>query len=671
MLAAAFAAMTLGIAGPASAHEDPAGCTTNGMGGSIARTPTGTVKHGDEICYRATFTNLNDTDCHITGFNGSVVLPNGTSVPVLVNVDLPQGTSITCPGNPLCATASNCTIAGQVGYRYIVAHADEVLSFSNCGPTVNFSTPVVRGIATGSGVSHTENDGTASVCQAGPNTVAHACCEPCTGTCTQVLSAGNCPFPSVFTADKNCDEVTCTPRNCNDQTVCTDDSCNPATGECVNTPRPPCTDNTVCTTDRCDPILGCVFTPNPPCTDNTVCTTDRCDPVEGCVFTPNPPCNDNTVCTTDRCDPILGCVFTPIPPCDDNTVCTDDRCDPILGCVFTPRPPCTDNTVCTDDRCDPILGCVFDRRPPCDDNTVCTDDRCDPILGCVFTPRPPCTDNNVCTDDRCDSILGCVFTPRPPCDDNNVCTDDRCDSVAGCVFVDNGSCREAICRTPGFWGTHARANPAKKNSKNITQAVINAGGGALFVCGECINATVPVNNAASSVEATCVSPRGAIVLQNARQLTALALNCIVSGFGDDCSGDASLTALFSDCNNACVGAASTRTNTQCRNEIDCFNNGGQYNAGTGFCQTGTCANGAACNGDRACADLSRCTPLPDNCHDRRLVNEDLGLDFDPPGPAGSSDDCNAAIGNHCAILPLTCSATTGSGEACCGSDSCP
>ncbi|MFH1110481.1 MAG: HYR domain-containing protein [Planctomycetota bacterium] len=234
-------------------------------------------------------------------------------------------------------------------------------------------------------------------------------------------------------------------------------------------------------------------------------------------------------------------------------------------------------------------------------------------------------------------------------------------------------CEEATCRTPGFWGTHARANPLKRGSQNITQAVINAGGGSLFVCGECINATVPVNNAASAVEAMCVAPRSAIVLQNARQLTALALNCIVSGFGDDCGGNAYLAGLFSYCNNACLGG-STSANTQCRNEIDCFNNGGHFLI-TGFCQTGTCANGAACNGSTPCADLSPCTPLPGNCHDRPLVNDALGLDFDPPGPAGSEADCNSAIGNNCAVLNLipliNCTLKGATGEACCGTDSCP
>ncbi len=229
---------------------------------------------------------------------------------------------------------------------------------------------------------------------------------------------------------------------------------------------------------------------------------------------------------------------------------------------------------------------------------------------------------------------------------------------------------EGICRTAGFWGTHARANANKAGSQNITQAVINAGGGSLQICGECINATVPINNAASAVEAICVSPSAAPILQNARELTALALNCIISGGGANCSGS-SVAGLFSDCNNACLGLPSTRTNQQCRNEIGCVNNGGSFVAGS--CN-GVCANGQTCsllNNSVPCADLSQCVPPLGNCHDQPLVNSGLGLDFEPPGPAGSELDCNGAIGNRCAVLPLTCSATSGQGEACCGTDSCP
>jgi hypothetical protein len=362
---------------------------------------------------------------------------------------------------------------------------------------------------------------------------------------------------------------------------------------------------------------------------------------------------------------------TPLVCESDGNPCTVEACNLATNaCESTPGNAGTLCRTGSGDVCDPDELCTgVSADCPADvvtgATTTCrtgSGDVCDPDESC------PGTAGGACPADTITPVTTVCRTAETTCD-----VDDSCTGVAGevCPSHEPVAC-EAICRTPGFYGTHARASDS---SQNITQAIINAGGGSITICGECINATVPINNAASAVEALCVSPSGNILLQNARQLTALALNCIVSGFGADCSGDASLSSLFSDCNNACTGAASTRTNEQCRDEIDCFNNGGQFDSGTGFCQTGTCANGDACNDTTPCADLSACTPLPGNCHDQPLVNETLGLNFEPPGPAGSSDDCNAAKdkNNHCAVLPLAgdCSAKNASGEACCSTDSCP
>jgi hypothetical protein len=46
-----------------------------------------------------------------------------------------------------------------------------------------------------------------------------------------------------------------------------------------------------------------------------------------------------------------------------------------------------------------------------------------------------------------------------------------------------------------------------------------------------------------------------------------------------------------------------------------------------------------------------------------LVNEELGLNFEPPGPAGSSNACNAATDSKCSVV--------GTGEALCSRDSLP
>jgi len=378
-----------------------------------------------------------------------------------------------------------------------------------------------------------------------------------------------------------------------------------------------------------------------------------CDGTDSCSGTANT-CVDGflastTICraSAGQCDVAESCSGTSVACPGDGfasatTACVGssngDACDGTDSCSGTAN-TCVDGFLASTTICRASAG------------------QCDVAESCTGT-------SGACPGDGfASATTTCVGTSNGgACDGTDSCSGTANTCVDGFLEEDPG-CEAAICRSSGFYGTHARNNPNKPGSQNITQAVINAGGGSLMVCGECINATVPINNAASAVEATCVSPSGAITLQNASQLTALALNCIVSGFGADCLGSTSLGPLFSDCNNACVGAGSTRTNAQCRDEIECFNIGGQFNSSTGFCQTGTCTNSDPCNDETPCADLSVCTPLDGNCHDQPLENTSLGIDFDPPGPAGSSADCKDAIKNPCTVI--------GTGEAMCGTDSCP
>ncbi len=215
------------------------------------------------------------------------------------------------------------------------------------------------------------------------------------------------------------------------------------------------------------------------------------------------------------------------------------------------------------------------------------------------------------------------------------------------------TCSKAeICRTPGFWGTHA--GTAKAGSSNITQAVLNKVASAQ-ICGKSIFNT-NVASANSAVEAMCVSPKGDQRLQLARQLTSAALNCIMSGGGATCTG-VSIQSTFAACNDTCSGLPSTMSTADCIDAIDCFNNGGTL-LDNGACQMGTC-NGdgtTGCETDDNCAHLSStgspavCIPPAGNCHDRALVNDALGLSFDPPGPAGSTDSCNTAHKNKCNIF---------------------
>jgi hypothetical protein len=179
-----------------------------------------------------------------------------------------------------------------------------------------------------------------------------------------------------------------------------------------------------------------------------------------------------------------------------------------------------------------------------------------------------------------------------------------------------------LCRTKGFWAGHSCPENAdltsvceKDNSQNITQAVIDAAGGSLSICGKTLTDT-HLNHEHSAVEALCVKVEGEKILQLASQLTAAALNCVITGQPSNCAGS-SIAAEFSACNMACAAGETTAilngAQVDCVNVIDRFN-----------------SNPA--------------------CEARPLCNEDLGLCFDPPGSAGGPKQCNDARQNTCTIF---------------------
>jgi hypothetical protein len=225
------------------------------------------------------------------------------------------------------------------------------------------------------------------------------------------------------------------PINCDDGNACTNEVCNPADGMCIRS-EAVCNDNNACTVDSCSPKRGCIFTPIV-CDDNNACTVDSCNPQRGCIFTPVV-CNDNSACTVDSCNPDSGCTVSPID-CSDGNACTDDTCVDGIGCIH-PRINCVDTDACTLNSCNPASGCAVSPIV-CSDNDLCTVDSCDSTNGCVFQPIV-CNDNNACTDDVCDDG-NCIFTPidcddactNVKCDDGDTCTEDTCESIAGCVFV--------------------------------------------------------------------------------------------------------------------------------------------------------------------------------------------------------------------------------------------
>jgi hypothetical protein len=238
---------------------------------------------------------------------------------------------------------------------------------------------------------------------------------------------------------------------------------------------------------------------------------------------------------------------------------------------------------------------------------------------------------------------------------------------------------EEICRTGGFWSTHAGT---EKGAVNQTARALAECGGCIVVCGEKIDTTTP-NSANSTLEAMCVNEVGGTTKQLIRQLTAAALNCGVSGQTCDCA-ESTIAEIFSACDAACIAGATTAMvdgNTiDCILAVDCFNNGGAFDTATNTCKIGDCiADGGSdvgdCGLDRVCPVGSSCVALPGNCHDAELPDDIC----DPPVEncaASSSNACKAAKDNACTVSGpgetqcKVCQGGSKAGQACTSTAQC-
>jgi len=187
---------------------------------------------------------------------------------------------------------------------------------------------------------------------------------------------------------------------------------------------------------------------------------------------------------------------------------------------------------------------------------------------------------------------------------------------------------DELCRTPGFWKTHAGEEKAGRSS-NLTQIVIDSTSGNTLgnICGDEITDTWTnnypegtgydggTNGANSAVEGMCVHPKQQIIRQLQRQLIAAALNCVVSGGGADCTG-VSVEQDWQDANADCT--ANTGNLSGWVDIIDDFNNG--------------------------LYEGSNCSP---NIKESPVFD---GVDK-VPGPAGSSNACSEATYNDFYLVP--------------------
>jgi hypothetical protein len=319
-------------------------------------------------------------------------------------------------------------------------------------------------------------------------------------TCTGRPDGTTCDDGNACTLGDRCSVGRCLPTDplrCNDDNVCTDDTCLPSLG-CVFVPNlgscddgDPCTgglggdrcamgvcrpgpatcdDDNPCTRDTCleDGRCGNLPDDSLTCEDASACTSgdfcaggvcigglaDGCAEEDVCVgsrcaedglhcrvdFLDGVACDDGNACTTrDECEGGL-CRAGPAVDCGWDTECGVFRCDRQEGCIletaFAGGKRCSDSDACTTgDECDGEGACVPTMEAPCDDQNPCTSDSCSATWGCSYSwIAGTCDDQSVCTtNDQCMSGV-CRGTVRA-CDDQNACTRDSCDPLTGCEFL--------------------------------------------------------------------------------------------------------------------------------------------------------------------------------------------------------------------------------------------
>jgi len=275
-------------------------------------------------------------------------------------------------------------------------------------------------------------------------------CHPSIG-CVFGPNADPCDDGNACTGEDRCSSTGCqgtTGVNCNDNNECTDDGCDSASG-CTHDltqffksgsfyHEGPCNDGNPCTDAGTCADGQCVGGTPVVCDDEDVCTDDTCEDGVGCVGTPNTaPCDDGDQCTENDLCAEGQCAGVTGLSCDDFDSCTDDACDSAAGCSHTHNTAnCNDNDECTTgDTC--LDGaCLGGEALACDDGNPCTDDSCDVSLGCVTTNNSTaCDDDNLCTTGDTCADGSCQAGAVVECDDGEDCTSDDCVPSIGCVIT--------------------------------------------------------------------------------------------------------------------------------------------------------------------------------------------------------------------------------------------
>jgi len=526
-----------------------------------------------------------------------------------------------CAGGEVCIISADCNDGNPCSTDTCNAGLCKHTTLSdgtNCG-TGDACTQ--KACQAGSCVGQTLPDGTAcndsSACTTGDHCTAGKCagsgkCDSCENKCggTSAKAAGGtcdcteeCKYYNSCCSDVQAACGCAADADCDDQSVCTKDTCK--NGWCTNAAKT-CDDKNPCTVDACDPVGGCVAT----------------------AISTQTECNDGNDCTTgDKCTAGAckgtGTVADGIV-CDDKNNCTaKDKCTGGLckgdfsasqGDICDDANACTEQDHCQDGACKGVGECgscvgqcggasiASDGKAPCmcDGGCVGSNDCCaDFKASCECATDGDCSDGNACTKDTCYSGT-CQWNPIN-CNDNSACTLDSCNFVKGCVTSPDdsaGACNDGdactnndVCKDGKCGGTAVTCNDGNKCTDDSCKAV-----------GGCFYAP---NKAACDDGKACTT-------------------------GDHCEGGA-CTAKGGTC--PCTIATDCNDSNSCTTDTCTAQKTCSYAALS-------CDDGNACTYDVCVASTSKCTSIADNS-------------LTPPSPSCTPDDCSVGSA-ACKDGALTC-----------------
>jgi len=257
----------------------------------------------------------------------------------------------------------------------------------------------------------------------------------------------DCDDDNACNGTETCEENTCqpgTPLVCDDQNPCTDNGCNSEFGCIYENNTDPCDDGDACTIEDVCAQGMCLAGFPLVCDDQDICTDDSCNSFSGCIFTPNGQCGPE--CEVDEdCDNGLAC--------DGLETCVDDECiagtavdcypfdiPEVASCGWSPD----DNPFTWDFRALFSSTCV-EPTGTCSTGDETITHNCDSECG-GCEEDADCNDDNENTTDACNlETCACEHTPieQPYCGDYITNGEEECD---------NGSANGQAC-SPGCEST--------------------------------------------------------------------------------------------------------------------------------------------------------------------------------------------------------------------------